>query len=273
MRSISYTRHGLHSLLAIKTHEEFHDYLIGDAIRRLFATRDELRVRSLSILSICADWKDAEGLRKFPFKSITLSGIHAPSERLLGIIEQDARIRYERQTAEHLSFDSRSFDIVFCKEGLHHLARPVLGLYEMLRVCREGAIFIEGHDGWLNRRLEHFGLSSKYERDNEGNANQRSNYVFRWAKTHLQSLMNSYYLDSGWHIQLTCGWMGSRIHFHRHSLVRNLGITVGWLASAIPGFEGNYLTAIIHPGDDLPVDPRGPPRSVVGSPGKTHDFV
>ena len=256
MRSISYDRHRLHGLLAIEGHEEFHSYLIGDAIRRLLAARQELRARPLSILAVCADWKDADGLRQFPFQSITLTGIHGPSERLLGLMQQDSRIRYERQSAERLGYDSRSFDIVFCKEGLHHLARPVLGLYEMLRVCSEAAIFIEGYDGWLNRRLEDMGLSSKYERDNDGNADQRTNYVFRWAKAHMQALMNSYYLDSGWRIQLACGWMGSRIHFHRNNLVRNLGITAGWLISTLPGCKGNYLTAIIHPGKDLPVDPQ-----------------
>ena len=35
--------------------------------------------------------------------------------------------------------------IVFMKETLHHLARPYLGLYEMLRVAREGVVLIEPH--------------------------------------------------------------------------------------------------------------------------------
>src|SRR5208282_3906252 len=104
-------------------------------------------------------------------------------------VRNDPRIRYEQQNAECLNFPSRSFDIVFCKEGLHHLARPTLGLYEMLRTCKRAAVFIEGYDGWLNRQLEALGLSSIYEDDQLGNIGYRRNYVFRWSRANLLGLL------------------------------------------------------------------------------------
>lgn len=256
MKRIKHNRHTLRDLLGIKSHEDFHNFLIRHSVQQMRHECDALRLQDLSVLAICADWKDADGLRQFPFKSIALTGIGVPDERLFNLMQADSRITYERQNAECLNIPSRSFDVVFCKEGLHHLARPVLGLYEMLRICRQAAVFIEGFDGWLNRRLESAGLSSRFEEDSLVNINQRSNYVFRWGRRHLQALLDSYYLDSGWTIQLVSGWMGSRVHFHRHASVRRLAITLGWFLSFFRGLEGNYLTVVIRPGGNLPSEPR-----------------
>ncbi len=56
----------------------------------------------------------------------------------LGLIEN-----YTVVDAEEIPFADDSFDYVFCKESLHHLPRPYLGLYEMLRCARKGVILIE----------------------------------------------------------------------------------------------------------------------------------
>ena len=255
-RSIDHARHGLANLLATKTWDEFHHFLIRDAIDRLFADFVELKARRPSILALCADYKEAATLRQFPFETITLTGLLPADEKMREFLQQDSRIRYQQQNAESLSFDSQSFDVVFCKEGLHHLARPVLGLYEMLRTCRTAVVFIEGYDGWLNRRLERAGLSSKYETDQLGNIAQRRNYVFRWGHRILEELLDSYYLDSGWAVRSVSAWMGARVQFGKQLWLRRFGITAGWLLSFLPGFEGNYLTVIIRPGIDLPLDPR-----------------
>jgi ubiquinone/menaquinone biosynthesis C-methylase UbiE len=50
------------------------------------------------------------------------------------------------QNAEALSLPDASFDYVFCKEALHHLPRPWLGLYEMTRVARRAVVLIEPND-------------------------------------------------------------------------------------------------------------------------------
>lgn len=57
---------------------------------------------------------------------------------------------YSRENAESLSFDDESFDFVLCKETFHHLPRPYIGLYEMLRVSKVGVILIEPYDRFTN---------------------------------------------------------------------------------------------------------------------------
>jgi ubiquinone/menaquinone biosynthesis C-methylase UbiE len=53
---------------------------------------------------------------------------------------------YRVENAEHLSFGDQSFDFVFCKEAFHHMPRPFLALYEMLRVAKKGVVLIEPQD-------------------------------------------------------------------------------------------------------------------------------
>lgn len=54
--------------------------------------------------------------------------------------------RGEKQNAETLSFEDETFDFAFCKDSLHHFPRPMLALYEMLRVARKGIALIEPQD-------------------------------------------------------------------------------------------------------------------------------
>jgi ubiquinone/menaquinone biosynthesis C-methylase UbiE len=53
---------------------------------------------------------------------------------------------YAVENAEALSFADGSFDWVFCKEAYHHFPRPMVALYEMLRVARAGVILVEPND-------------------------------------------------------------------------------------------------------------------------------
>lgn len=55
-----------------------------------------------------------------------------------GLIEE-----FAEENAECLSFRDDAFDIAFCKESLHHMQRPYLAIYEMIRVAREAAVLIE----------------------------------------------------------------------------------------------------------------------------------
>lgn len=54
-----------------------------------------------------------------------------------------------KQNAESLSFADESFDYVLCKESYHHFPRPMLALYEMLRVASRGVILIEPNDRFI----------------------------------------------------------------------------------------------------------------------------
>lgn len=53
---------------------------------------------------------------------------------------------YGVENAETLSFDDNSFDILFCKEAFHHCPRPMVALYEMLRVAKYVVVLIEPND-------------------------------------------------------------------------------------------------------------------------------
>lgn len=50
---------------------------------------------------------------------------------------------FAKEDAENLSFADNSVDYCLIKESLHHLPRPYLCIYEMLRVARQGIILIE----------------------------------------------------------------------------------------------------------------------------------
>lgn len=68
-------------------------------------------------------------------------------ESLLRKAQQEGHLdRYQVENAERLSFPDSSFDYVFCKESYHHFPRPMIALYEMLRVARRGVILAEPND-------------------------------------------------------------------------------------------------------------------------------
>ena len=48
--------------------------------------------------------------------------------------------------AECIDYESESFDIIYCKEAYHHLTRPALALYEMIRVARKCVVLCEPCD-------------------------------------------------------------------------------------------------------------------------------
>src|SRR5882724_2301680 len=55
--------------------------------------------------------------------------------REMGIVKD-----YSVENAEQLSFSDQSHDVVFCKESFHHFPRPIIALYEMIRVSREAVV-------------------------------------------------------------------------------------------------------------------------------------
>ncbi len=69
------------------------------------------------------------------------------SEHLLPEAKELGRIpEYKQENAENLSFEDEKFDFVLCKESYHHFPRPMIALYEMLRVAKKGVVLIEPND-------------------------------------------------------------------------------------------------------------------------------
>lgn len=56
---------------------------------------------------------------------------------------------YRKENAESLSFSDKEFDFVLCKEAYHHFPRPMLALYEILRVSKKGVVLIGLNDPFI----------------------------------------------------------------------------------------------------------------------------
>jgi len=84
---------------------------------------------------------------------------------------------YSKENVESLSFSDGTFDFVLCKETLHHLPRPYIGIYEMLRVSRTGIILVEPYDRFTN--------SSSFEK------------VGNWLLKKLKGKLHDLYEPSG----------------------------------------------------------------------------
>jgi len=60
--------------------------------------------------------------------------------------EYGLELEWKKLNAEEISEADETYDFVLAKECLHHLPRPYLGLYEILRVAKKAAVIIEPHD-------------------------------------------------------------------------------------------------------------------------------
>ena len=72
------------------------------------------------------------------------------SEHLLKEAKESGYLpEYKVENAESLSFCDSEFDYVFCKESYHHFPRPMVALYEMLRVVSRGVVLLEPNDLYI----------------------------------------------------------------------------------------------------------------------------
>jgi ubiquinone/menaquinone biosynthesis C-methylase UbiE len=60
---------------------------------------------------------------------------------------------FSQQNAENLTFPDNEFDFILCKETYHHFPRPMIAVYEMLRVAEHGVILIEPTDQVIGATL------------------------------------------------------------------------------------------------------------------------
>jgi ubiquinone/menaquinone biosynthesis C-methylase UbiE len=52
--------------------------------------------------------------------------------------------------AESIDLPDGSFDYVLCKDSLHHMPRPYLAIYEMLRISTKGVFFVDPQDSLVD---------------------------------------------------------------------------------------------------------------------------
>ena len=249
-------RRALGTSWQVDSYADYHARLLDECVEPYLALAKRRGHEPGSLLAIGASVREARRLVRHPFERIVLSGVTEPDEALSEALDRDPRLEHAYANAECLPYPTASFDVVLCKEALHHLARPVLGLYEMLRVARRGVVFVEPWQTPGVRVLERLGLATRFERNQRGNLLLRDNYLFRWSRSQLVALLTSLYLESGARLEVTLGWSSSRVLAHRLRAVRRLGALAGWGASFLPGARGNLASVLITPGAALPPDPR-----------------
>jgi SAM-dependent methyltransferase len=108
--------------------------------------------------------------------------------------------------AEALTFPDRSFDWVIVRDGLHHLARPLKGLYELERVCREGFVFLEGQDSLPVRLLSRVGIAENWD--------PAGGYVYRFQRREMKKVFSSLQTVSNWKIHTAWLPFGSDLVGH-----------------------------------------------------------
>ena len=100
--------------------------------------------------------------------------------------------KYKKENAERLSFKDESFDFVFCKESLHHFPRPIVALYEMLRVAKKGAILIEPNDAPSGFQSAILGIVFRKRLKRRGkyfnSFEESGNYVYKISERELEKV-------------------------------------------------------------------------------------
>lgn len=103
-------------------------------------------INPISILSVGDNLARDAGYfkRRFPMARCVASDLYADG------IKDAARAGWVDDVVsadvENLPFADDSFDCVIAKESFHHWPRPMLGLYEMLRVAQKAVLLIEPND-------------------------------------------------------------------------------------------------------------------------------
>lgn len=162
----------------------FHDYfrrIPFEYLKRLLRDNNiNLDSASLHVAS-CGSGIDTAYLLKFSKPQIYVSDLSEKAlETTLGLFPQ---FQGQTEDNERLSFRDDFFDFSFIAASLHHLPRPVLGLYELLRVSKRGVIVIEPNDSWLTRLASKMGLAQEYE--------AHGNYVYRFSKRDVKKIASS----------------------------------------------------------------------------------
>lgn len=103
---------------------------------------------------------------------------------------------YKKENAESLSFKDSEFDYVLCKEAYHHFPRPMIALYEMLRVADKAILIIEPNDYYINNKIseiicknvKHFIKILLRIKSDRQTFEDSGNYVFRISRREIEKV-------------------------------------------------------------------------------------
>lgn len=143
-----------------------------------------------TVLSVCGgDGEEADYLQRqgadVTLIDLSMAGVKAARTR-------NPALRCLCMDAEWLGFCDRSFDWAIVREGLHHLARPIKGLYEMERVSREGFAILEGQDSIAVRLLAKAGLADNWD--------PAGGYVYRFSRREIRKTFASVQTLARWRL-------------------------------------------------------------------------
>lgn len=146
-----------------------------------------------TVLSICGgDGEEADFFHR--------AGASVTVTDLSSVALNAARLRNPRfqcvcMDSESLAFPDKSFDWAIVRDGLHHLARPLKGLYELERVSREGFVILEGQDSLPVRLLSAIGVAEDWD--------PAGGYVYRFTRRELTKIFAAMQTTASWKIHTT----------------------------------------------------------------------
>lgn len=183
------------------------------------------------LIAGCGNGIDIHYLRKY--YSANFFGTDISQDAINLTSRLNPNVKCQVDDMEKLSFEDDSFDYSFTAHSIHHLPRPFLGIYELLRVSRYGVILVEPNDSFLPRLAIKLKFINEFEEDCK-------NYVFRLSKHDFERICKSY----------QCKVRIKRV-FATHRVAKNsIGFAtlrmLNWLSNLLIPFWSNYLIVYIE---------------------------
>lgn len=130
--------------------------------------------------------REAFFISKFTSAEIVASDIGI--EKLQAAAELGLIQKYCITDIENIEFKDSEFDVSFVKESLHHLPRPIIGLYEMIRISSKGVIVIEPNDA--QHKYTTYPSDNAYYDDFE----ETNNYLYRFSLREIMKIASALHL-------------------------------------------------------------------------------
>jgi SAM-dependent methyltransferase len=121
---------------------------------------------------------DAIRMQKQGFQDVTATDL---DDTLLKLSYESCLLqKIGAENAEKMSFGDNTFDYVLCKESFHHFTRPMLALYEMIRVACKAVVLIEPQDPYGDFPLFKENHIAVYE--------EEGNYIYTLSRRELEKV-------------------------------------------------------------------------------------
>src|SRR5262249_19549151 len=172
-RQVDYHEREHYNRLRPRIPDNCHPYIEWLNNYRLAKAEGMMRtaIAGKTMLSVCGG--DGEEANFFQSRGAHVPVVDLSLEALAAAQVRNPALTCICMDAESLTFPAESFDWVLVRDGLHHLARPLKGLYEAERVCREGFIILEGQDSLPVRLLARLGVAENWD--------PAGGYVYRFS--------------------------------------------------------------------------------------------